>query len=138
MSSDNKAIARKVIEMFNQGKLDAVAELFSTNYLYHGPTGDLSGFAGWRTLAQMYRTAFPDAVMSIDDQVAEGDRVVTRCTARGTHAGPLGSVSASGKIVVVPIILIDRIAGGRLVETWEVFDQLGMLQAIGAIPVEAA
>ena len=137
MSPDNKAVARKVIELWNQGMLDAEAELFAPNYIYHGPGGDVSGFAGWRTMAAMYRAAFPDAVMSIDDQVAEGDRVATRATARGTHRGPLGSVPASGKHVVIPIILIDRISGGRLVETWETFDQLGMLQAMGAIPAEA-
>ncbi len=138
MSAENKAIARRAIEGFNRGELDAVTALVSADYVYHGPNGDLQGPDGWKQLAEVYRAAFPDATMTIEDQIAEGDRVVTRTTATGTHRGDLGGIAASGRFVSVPIILIDRIVDGRIVETWEAFDQLGMFQQIGSLPPVAA
>lgn len=138
MSTENKAIARRVIEAFNRGDLDAAAGLLAPDYVYHGPNGDLRGPEGWKQLAQIYRSAFPDASMTIDDQIAEGDCVVTRSTATGTHLGELAGVAASRRFVTVPIILIDRIVNGRLAELWEAFDQLGMFQQIGTIPAVAA
>ena len=135
MSMDNKTVARRVIEEFNRGDLEAGAQLLSPDYVYHGPTGDTRGPNAWKELAQMYRTAFPDASMSIEAQIAEGDLVVTRLTARGTHLGDLAGIAPSGLPVVIPILLMDRIVDGRLAESWEAFDQLRMLQAIGAIPL---
>jgi len=137
MSTENKNIARTVIESFNRGDLDAMVQVIGDNYVYHGPTGDISGREGYRQLAQMYRTGFPDVEMMIEDQIAEGDKVVTRVTARGRHLGDFAGLAATGKAVAVPLILIDRIANGRIAESWEAFDQLGILQALGAIPVTA-
>ena len=82
----------------------------------------------------MYKSAFPDAVCTVDDQIAEGDTVATRFTARGTHRGELAGVAASGRHVTVPCLTIDRIVNGKIVEEFEVFDQLGMFQAIGTLP----
>jgi steroid delta-isomerase-like uncharacterized protein len=72
--------------------------------------------------------------MAIEDQVAEGDKVVTRWTATGTHKGELMGIPPSGKKVRVTGIAIDRLEDGKIVESWSSFDQLGMLQQIGAIP----
>jgi len=134
MSTENKRISREFIEAFNRNDFDAMVEFLADNYVYHGPTGDVSGPNGFRQLAQMYRTGFPDVVMSIDDQIAEGDKVVTRATARGRHLGDFAGLAPTGKAVAVPLILIDRIEDGRIAESWEAFDQLGMLQSLGAIP----
>jgi len=134
MSADPKAVARLLIDIFNRGTLNDADTVLASNYTYRGPGGDVHGAAGWKQLAQMYRTAFPDVVMTVDEQIAEGDKVVTRFTARGTHRGPLAGVAPSGRFVTVPCLTIDRIVGGRIVESFELFDQLGMFQAIGTLP----
>jgi steroid delta-isomerase-like uncharacterized protein len=85
----------------------------------------------------MYRKAFPDLSISIDEQVAEGDTVVTRWTATGTHHGDLMGMPASGKQAITAGVNINRIARGKLVEGWGLFDMLGLLQQIGAIPTAA-
>ena len=82
----------------------------------------------------MYRSAFPDTQMTVEDSIAEGDNVVTRCTARGTHQGELLGISPSGNRVEVTGISIDRIEGGKFVESWSNYDTLGMMQQIGAVP----
>jgi steroid delta-isomerase-like uncharacterized protein len=138
MSAETKAVARLLIDIFNRGTLNDADGLLSSNYVYRGPGGDVHGAAGWKQLAQMYRTAFPDVIMTIDEQIAEGDKVVTRFTARGTHRGELAGVAASGRLVTVPCLTIDRIVGGQIVETFELFDQLGMFQAIGTLPALSA
>jgi steroid delta-isomerase-like uncharacterized protein len=82
----------------------------------------------------MYLAAFPDTRMVIEDQVVKGDEVVTRWTATGTHKGELMGMPPSGKHVRVAGITIDRLEGGKIVEYWSSFDQLGMLRQLGAIP----
>jgi predicted ester cyclase len=134
MSADPKAVARLLIDIFNRGTLDDADGVLASSYSYRGPNGEVHGAAGWKQLAQMYRNAFPDVVMTIDEQIAEGDTVVTRFTARGTHRGELAGVAPSGRFVTVPCIAIDRIADGRIVGSFELFDQLGMFQAIGTLP----
>ncbi len=82
----------------------------------------------------MYRSAFPDTQITIEDQLAEGDMVATRWTARGTHQGELMGVPPSGNRVEVAGITISRIEGGKIEEDWDNYDALGMMQQIGAIP----
>ena len=86
----------------------------------------------------MYRGAFSDATLTVVDQIAEGDMVVTRARATGTHDGPLDTIPASGKSVDVALVAIHRIENGRLAEEWEVFEELQMLQQVGAIASEEA
>lgn len=82
----------------------------------------------------MYRAAFPDVQSTIEDTIAEGDKVVTRWTARGTHRGALMGIPPTGKELTVTGMGILRIEGGRIMEAWGIFDQFGMLQQIGVIP----
>ncbi len=82
----------------------------------------------------VYLRAFPDADITIEDQLVEGDRVVTRWTGRGTQTGEFMEMPPSGKKVAVPGVQIDRFSGGKIVEEWTLFDQLGMLQQLGAVP----
>ena len=94
MSEENKAIVRRVNdEVFSQGNLDLVDELFSPNYVLHDPGipgGELRGTEDFKQQwVGMFRTTFPDLQLSVEDQVAEGDKVVTRYTGRGTHQGEL-------------------------------------------------
>jgi steroid delta-isomerase-like uncharacterized protein len=137
MLEENKAISRRVIEeIFNRGRLEAADELVATDFVGHDPAlpQPLRGPDGLRAQAEGYRSAFPDMRLTIEDEIAEGDRVVTRWTARGTHDGELFGISATGKQATVSGITIDRIAGGRIVETWNNWDTFGLLQQLGAIP----
>ena len=81
------------------------------------------------------RTAFPDLHLTVEDMIAEGDMVVSRLKARGTHRGDLMGIAPTGKQATVDAIDITRVAGGQLVERWGIIDMLGMMQQIGVIPV---
>jgi predicted ester cyclase len=81
-----------------------------------------------------YRNAFPDAHSTVEDQVAEGDKVVTRWRARGAHCGPLGPIAATGREFEMDGVTIERIADGKIAEVWVVRDELGLLRQLGVVP----
>jgi steroid delta-isomerase-like uncharacterized protein len=132
----NKTISQRSFEeIWNQGKLDAIDALYDANQVSHGLGIDVPpGTAGLRQFVSIYRTAYPDTHFTIDDQIAEGDKVVTRWSATGTHRGEFMGIPATGKRVTVTGIAINRIVGGKIVETWNNFDALGQLQQLGVIP----
>ena len=138
MSEENKASARRVLkEVFSgQGDLEVADELFAPNFVGHDPASpeDIRGPEGVKQFAGMYRNAFPDVQMSVEDQVAEGDIVVTRWIASGTHQGDLMGIAPTGNRVTVTGTSIERVVDGRIEETWDNYDALGMMQQIGAIP----
>ncbi len=123
-------------DLFNEGNLDVADEIIAADHLGHDPTlPDLPiGPEGQKQLVDLYRGAFPDARITIEEQVAEGDTVVTRWTGRGTHQGELMGVAPTGNQVTVTGIDISHISEGKIVETWDNYDALGMLQQIGALP----
>ena len=135
-TEENKTNASRVFEeVFNKGNLSVVNELIATDYVGHASgMPDFNGPEGFMQFAMMYRTAFPDLNMTMEDTVAEGDKVVNRWTARGTHKGDLMGISATGKQVTTSGTVISRYVGGKQVEAWVNMDQLGMLQQIGVIP----
>ena len=134
----NKQVVRRFIEeVWNKGNLDKVGEFNSPNHTSHPPTTGPDFGQGPQAVSQlisMYRTAFPDTKLAIEDQIAEGDRIVTRWTATGTHRGELFGMPATGKQAKVTGIFIDRVIDGKIAESWGEFDALGMMQQIGAIP----
>jgi steroid delta-isomerase-like uncharacterized protein len=137
MSEENKALARRFAEdILNPGSVDTVEEVYAPDYVGHDPAmpEDVRGVEGAKEFYGMYINAFPDAEITVEDQVAEGDKVVTRWTARGTHRGELQGVPPSGNRVEVTGVTISRIEGGKIVEEWDNYDALGMMQQIGAIP----
>jgi steroid delta-isomerase-like uncharacterized protein len=137
MSEENKALARRNIEeVFNEGNLATIDELIDPDWVNHDPTNPegFRGIEGAKQFVEVYRSAFPDVHITIEEQVAEGDMVATRWTARGTHQGELSGIPASGNQVTVRGMSMDRISGGKIVETWDNYDALGMMQQIGAIP----
>ncbi len=140
-AEENKRISiRLAEEAFSQGNLDVVDEIVADNYVNHDPAAppDLPpGREGVKALASFYRSAFPDAQLTIEDAIAEGDTVVTRWTGRGTHQGDFAGIPATGKQVTITGITIDRIEGGKIVESWNEYNQLGLLQQLGAIPEQA-
>ena len=136
MSEENKAIFRRFVEEgFNQGDLDVFNELVAPDFVNHSaPPGVPPTREGWKQLAGMFRAAFPDMHLHIEDEIAEGDRVTTRFTAHGTHQGELMGIPATGKEVNVGGINIARIAGGKIMERWEEFDTMGMMVQLGVVP----
>jgi steroid delta-isomerase-like uncharacterized protein len=137
MSTDtHKAIVRRGIEEFaNQGNFAAIDELVDPAYVFHAPgLPELHGREGFTQMVMLQRTAFPDLHFTIEDMMGEGETVVTRFTARGTHRGELMGIPPTGKQVTFPGILISRITNGKIVEEWEVSDDLGMLQQLGVVP----
>jgi predicted ester cyclase len=138
MSEENKAIIRRVIdEVLNgQGNLDVADELFAPDYVGHNPASpeDTRGPEGVKEFASMFRSAFPDVHLSVEDQVAEGDKMVTRWIASGTHQGDLMGIASTGNRVSFVGITINRFEGGKVAEEWQIFGALGMMQQIGAIP----
>jgi steroid delta-isomerase-like uncharacterized protein len=135
-TEQNKALAKRAWEeVFNQKKLAVVDELWSSDYIYHGPQGqEFRGTESLKQLLSHYLEEFPDLHIDIEDLIAEGDKVVSRVISRGTHKGELQGIAPTGKKVSLRTIMISRIAGGKFAEDWESRDDLGMLQQLGIIP----
>lgn len=135
MSEKNKALYRRMFEGVWAGRLDVADELIDPSYVAHGLGVELPpGPEGFKVFVAMYLGAFPDIIMTVEDQVAEGDKVVTRWKATGTHQGELMGIPATGKEIVVHGVNISRIEDDKLVEAWNSWDGLGMLQQLGVIP----
>ena len=132
----NKAIARRVYEeIWNQGNLELADELYAADYVRHDPVSPgIQGSEGFKQLVAAYRAAFSDLQFTVEDQVAEGDRVVNRFTVTGVHTGEFNGIPPTGVEGSLKGISIHRIADGRIAETWITSDQLGMMQQLGVIP----
>jgi len=136
MSEENKAASRRLAEeMFSGGNLDLADELIDPSFVGHDVASPepIRGPDGVREQAQGYRSAFPDVQITVEDQIADGERVATRWTARGTHKGELFGIAPTGKQVTITGMTIDRFAGGKIVESWDNWDALGLMQQIGAV-----
>jgi steroid delta-isomerase-like uncharacterized protein len=122
-------------EMLNHGNTAVGDELFAADALDHaGFPGQVAGREGFKQAVEMVHNAFDNLRYTIEDMVAEGDRVATRWTLRGTHTGEFLGVLPTGNEVAVEGIHILRFANGQVVECWESWDRLGMLQQLGAVP----
>ena len=138
--SANKEIVRRLVDGVWADRNHAIIdELVAQEYVGHDPTqpAPIQGRDGFKQFVDMYQSAFHDATVTIDDQIAEGDQVVTRWTGRGTHTGELMGVAPTGKEVTVSGITISRLDSGQIVEEWELLDALGMLIQLGAVPQPA-
>jgi steroid delta-isomerase-like uncharacterized protein len=137
MSAENKSLARRAMdELWTKGNLAAVDQLYSDNCVFHdlGNPEDIRGRDGIKQFAQMFRTAFPDLKCTIEDVVAEGDKVALRWVSRGTHKGDLLGTAPTEKQVIFRGIQLQRISNGKIEEEWAGFNTLGALQEIGALP----
>lgn len=136
MPEGNEAVVRRLIEeVLNRGQTGLLAEFVAADYVGHDPFGDHYGPEGRRIVVAEYRTAFPDLALTIEDLVAARNTVVWRFTLRGTHTGPFMGVPSTGRGVTATGIAIDRLADGRIAESWMSLDALGLLRQIGAGPV---
>jgi steroid delta-isomerase-like uncharacterized protein len=137
MSQQNTMLVRRAIdEVWNRGNYDTLDDFVAADIVIHAatPGAEIHGPEGIRQFYGMLRTAFPDLHFTIEDQVAAGDRVVTRWRATGTHDGEFQGIPATGKTVRITGIDIDRLAGGKVVECWPQVDELGLMQQLGALP----
>ena len=139
MSIDtNKAlILASFDEGWNARHLAIFDQLLHPDLVDHSvPSGLPTTQEGAKELAKRFWSAFPDLRFTIEDQIAEGDKVVTRWTAGGTHTGALMGIQPTGRHVVVTGIRIDRLLRERILESWAEIDQLGMLRQLGAVALD--
>ena len=127
-------------QVWTQGHLEVVNQLVAAEYLVHiGETTLVERIEEHQQAVAATRAAFPDIRFTVEDAIAQGDKVVARIVGRGTHLGPFshpvfGELAPTGRPIVAHEICIYRIAGGKLVECWPQFDRLGLLQQLGALP----
>ena len=133
-----KALERRLYEEYNKGKAVALAvidELYATDTIQHSSTGqDIRGIKNYKQHVSEFCSTFPDLHFTIDDMLAEGDKVAVRLTATGTNKGAFRGIPPTNKKVTVSMIQIDRIVGGKFVEGWSRYDTLGLMQQLGLIP----
>jgi steroid delta-isomerase-like uncharacterized protein len=137
MSEGNKFVIRRSFEeLWNKGNLSVADELFTPNYAHHDPsTPDVGrGPESEKKRATLYRTAFPDLRLTIEDIIAEGETVMARWSCRGTHKGDLSGIAPTGKQVTISGVSIARFTGGKMAEGWVNWDALGLMQELGVVP----
>ena len=135
-TQENKAIVRRWVEAFNDGNLDAVDELLTDSYVRHDPNSpEVRGPEEEKQLISMYRSAFPDLRFTIEDMVAEDDKVAMRVSISATHKGELLGIPPTENRLSLTAMEIYRLREGKIEEQWVNVDTLGMMQQIGAIPV---
>lgn len=137
---DNKAILRTYVEtIFNQKQVDRADDLVAPDYLDHAALpGQAPGLEGAKQKWAMYLAGIPDLRVTIEEMVAEGDKVAVRRSYEGTHQGELLGIPATGKHLQLGGISIFRLAGGKIAEHWEQLDRLTLMQQLGVIPAPAA
>jgi steroid delta-isomerase-like uncharacterized protein len=133
--ADEAVIRRFVEEVVNRGNTDLLNDLVAAAHVNHDHLGDRYGPEGVRIGVAEWRGAFPDLRLTIEDLFAHEDRAAWRFTLVGTHAGPFMGLPATGRPVRVSGIRIDRLASGRLTESWVCLDALGLIRQLGTVPV---
>lgn len=137
MSESNKAIVRRLFEeVWNKGNLQVADELFGPSYAHHDPsTPDVGrGPESERKRVTLYRNAFQDLRLTVEELFSEGETVVARWRCRGTHKGELNGIAPTGKQISINGISIVRFAGGKMVEDWVNWDALGLMRELDAVP----
>jgi steroid delta-isomerase-like uncharacterized protein len=137
--ADAKDVVRRLIEEPWRGNVDIIDELVAPNYVAHDASEPepIRGPEGVKANIRTYMAGVPDGQITVDHQIAEGSTVATRWTGRGTQTGEVAGIAATGKQVTVTGLTISRVERGQVVEEWTVWDTLGMLVQLGAVPEPA-
>ncbi len=132
---ENKALVRRFYEeTHSKGNLAAIDQFVAPDFENHNPfPGEAAGIEGVKQTLGMMLSTFADIQMTLEDQVSERDLVVSRGRFSATHTGEFMGIAPTGKRVTLPFIEIVRVAGGKISERWEIFDQAGMMQQLGAM-----
>jgi steroid delta-isomerase-like uncharacterized protein len=138
MSEDNRQLVHRWFEeVWNKGRAEAVDELFADDGLAHGLADEsgapLRGAMAFREFHKKFRSAFPDIVVTVEDTVAEGDKVAARCRVRAVHAGDDLGFAATQRPMEITGMTIVRIKDGKIVEAWNNFDFMSMFRQLGAL-----
>lgn len=135
MPENAEIVNRFIDQVCNARKLDAADDLFAADHRYHDPSNPWVGPGpqGMKLLMATYHNAFGDARWCLDETMMAADRVITRWSARGTHSGVLQGVEPTRKTVEVTGIWIYRLAGGKIAESWNVWDTFGMMHQLGVL-----
>ena len=131
---ENKNLIRRAVdEIWNKGEYDKLGEFISPDFkVYFNSSDDqVHGVRGTRQYYTELRNAFPDIHFTIDTMIAEGDKVVTQWTAKGTHKGVFKGIPATGQKITISAIDIDQIVDGRSIQCWMKMDELGLLRQLG-------
>jgi steroid delta-isomerase-like uncharacterized protein len=137
MSESNKNVVRRLFEeVWNKGNLQVTDELFTPNYAHHDASTPDAGRGpdSEKKRATLYRTAFPDMRLTIEDLIAEGETVMARWSCRGTHKGDLSGIAPTGKQFNITGVSIARFTNGKMSEGWVNWDALALMQQLGAVP----
>jgi steroid delta-isomerase-like uncharacterized protein len=136
MSDANKNVVRRLFEeVWNKGNLPVADELFEQNYSHHDSSTPEFGRGpeSEKKRATLYRTAFPDVRLMIEDIIAEGETVTARWSCKGTHKGDLRGIAPTGKQFTISGISVARLTNGKMVEGWVNWDALGLMQQLGVV-----
>ena len=140
-TEQNKALARQMVEeIFNRGNISRADEFLAPDFVEREelPPGIPRDRDGVKQLTVLLRSAFPDFKATIDDVVAEGDKVVIRMTWRGTQKGEFMGVPPTGNSISIGVIDIIRLTEGKFVEHWGIMDSMALMQQLGAMPAPGA
>ena len=134
MSGQNKTLVRRWFEqVWNKGRAESIDELLSERSVVHGLGADLQGPAGFKPFHAAYRDAFPDLALQIEHMLADDDLVAVHWSATATHGGGGLGFAATGNRVSFSGMTLIRVEGNKLIEGWNSFDQLGLLQQLGVV-----
>jgi steroid delta-isomerase-like uncharacterized protein len=135
-TEENKAIVHRMTEEFyNQGYIEHADQFFAASYVHHDPANpQVRDRDGLTAVVRAFRAGCPDLHITTDDLVAEGDQVTKRWTIHATHTGDLSGLPPTGKRIALSGLELFRLADGKIVECWTAYDNLSLLQQLGAIP----
>lgn len=132
----HKDIVRRVVEALNRHDFAALDEFFAADVLGHHPYGPpMEGRDSLKQFMKMVRVAFPDLRLTVHEMIGEGDKLVSKYTATGTHKGEFMGTPPSGKPINFVGVQILHFSSGRVVDDWEIFDQFGLMQQLGLLPM---
>ena len=133
MSEENKALARRSWGIVDNP--DLIDEVYAAELVWHEPDQDVQGYEQAKQFVAMYKTAFPDLNVTVEDAIAEGDKAVTLWTIRGTHQGEIEEFGPpTGRQVELQGLTLHRIEGGKIAEEWNSYDNLSLMQQLGLVP----
>jgi predicted ester cyclase len=134
-AEQNKTIALRTSQIVNQRNPDLIEEYYPPDFVWHGPDQDIRGYELAKQLSSTFLAAFPDAEMTDEDVIAEGEKVVRRYTTHATHQGETEMFGPpTGRQIELKGITIHRLEGGKIVEEWESYDNLSMMKQLGLAP----